>query len=632
MSTVFLGCTIAAAAFGTMDQTSSSNRRACRDFGPEIIMSSFPKTKTLLLLTFCLVLALPVTAQSPLSGVLPSSSTTASTSNSPTDPLGRNTPSGAILGFLQAAQSGNYSIAAQYFQMSPARRQSEGEQIASQLNAVLNSNAFSGRVGAFTQAEGTPQEGVPLGRQRLGTMSSGDVEADLDLVRVSDPSAGKIWLISSDTLTKVPELYDQVEARQVERKLPSVLVKHEVAGVPLWQWVAILIALPVAAGIGWLILVLLGIPIRWWARRRGQVEIANWRSVSAPAWLLTGTLVHQMFVRYLGVALLPRHYYFQLTSIALIISVTWIVWRIARWSLRRVRNRALARGHAGTGSLMLLGERIIKACIFGLGALAVLGNLGFNMSTALAGLGIGGIAIGFGAQQTIANLFGGVSVLGDEVFRVGDVCRFGDRTGVVEDIGLRSTRIRTEERTLLAIPNGTVATINLENLSRRDKILFKTTLGLRPESKPDHVRFVLAEIRRLLYSHPKVETKTVRVRLTDIAGASLNLEVLSYILTRDFNEFTAIREDLLLRIMDIIEDAGGSLALPSQTLYLSRDAGVEKDKAENAAKKIADLRDGKQLPFPDYHEEDISSFKGSIEYPQPESAVRKSQEDSGKAK
>ena len=156
-----------------------------------------------------------------------------------------------------------------------------------------------------------------------------------------------------------------------------------------------------------------------------------------------------------------------------------------------------------------------------MGVLAVLGSLGFNMSTALAGLGIGGLAIGFGAQKTIENLFGGVSVLGDEVFRVGDVCRFGDRTGVVEDIGLRSTRIRTEERTLLAIPNGTVATINLENLSRRDKILFKTNLGLRPESKADHVRFVLAEIRRLLYSHPKVETKTVRVRLIDIAGSSL---------------------------------------------------------------------------------------------------------------
>lgn len=599
-------------------------------------MPAFPKSSLLVVLVFLAALfcfaVLPVTAQSPLSGVLPSSTPASSASNSASDPLGRATPSGAVLGFLQAAQSSKYSIAAQYLQMSAARRQAEGEQIATQLNAVLNSPAFTGRVGNFTQPDGTPQEGVPLGRQKLGTMSSGDVEADLEVVRVSDPSAGKIWLISSDTLTKVPELYDQVEARQVEHKLPGVLVKHQVAGIPLWQWLALLIALPIAAGIGWIVLVLLEVPLRWWARRRGHVDIANWRSVSAPAWLLAGTLVHQFFARNLGVALLPRHYYFQVTSITLIIGASWIFSRAVKWSLGRVRNRALARGHAGTGSLMLLGERILKAIIFVAGGLAVLSSLGFNMSTALAGLGIGGLAIGFGAQKTIENLFGGVSVLADEVFRVGDICRFGDRTGVVEDIGLRSTLIRTEDRTLVAIPNGTVATINLENLSRRDKILFKTNFGLRPESKADHVRFVLAEIRRLLYSHPKVETKTVRVRLTDVAGSSLTVEIMSYVLTRDFNEFTAIREDLLLRIMDVLEDSGGGLALPSQTLYLSRDSGVEKEKVGNAIKKIADLRDGKQLPFPDFHEDDISKFKGSIDYPPADSAARKPSDDPSKSR
>ena len=591
-------------------------------------MRSFPKAIFISIL--CLAACLPAAAQESLSQLLAPSTPSTNSSSATTDPLGRTTPTGSILGFLQAAQSGDYSIAAQYLQMSPAHRQTQGEQLANQLNAVMNGKrVFSGRVGGYTLAEGAPQEGVPLGRQRLGTLSSGDVEVDLDLVRISDPSAGKIWLISSDTLTKIPELYDQVEARQVESKLPSVLVKNQIGGVPLWQWLAMLVALPVTAGAGWLLLLLLEIPVRWWARRRGQLEVANWRSVSGPAWLLTGTLAHQVFVRYLGVALLPRHYYFQITSIALILSATWIAWRFVRWSLRRVRTRALARGHAGTGSLMLLGERILKAVIFALGVLAVLGNLGFNMSTALAGLGIGGLAIGFGAQQTIANLFGGVAVLGDEVFRVGDVCRFGDRTGVVEDIGLRSTRIRTDERTLVAIPNGTVATINLENLSRRDKILFKTTLGLRPETKADHVRFVLAEVRRLLYSHPKVDTKSVRVRLTDIAGTSLSLEVFAYILTTDFNEYAAIREDLLLRIMDVMEDSGGGLALPSQTLYLSRDSGVEKEKAENAAKKIADLRDGKKLPFPDFHADDISSFKGSIQYPPSESTLR-NQDDPGK--
>jgi MscS family membrane protein len=582
-------------------------------------MRLFPKALFLLALSFCI--SIPAAAQASLNNLLQSSPSTPAT-GTPSDPLGRTTPSGSVLGFLQAAQSGDYSIAAQYLQMSAARRQAEGAQLATQLKSVMDGTAFSGRVGIFTQPEGIPQEGVPLGRQRIGTMASGDVEVDLDLVRVSDPTAGKIWLISSDTLAKVPELYDQVEARRVEHKLPSVLVKHQFAGMPLWQWLALLLALPAAAAIGWLVLVLLEIPLRWWARWRGHTDIANWRSVSAPAWLLAGTLAHQFFARYLGIALLPRHYYFQISSIALIIAVTWIAWRAIRWSLRRVRNRALSRGHAGTGSLMLLGERIIKAVIFVTGVFAVLTTLGFNMTTALAGLGIGGLAIGFGAQKTIENLFGGVSVLGDEVIRVGDTCRFGDRTGTVEDIGLRSTPVRTDERTLLAIPNGTVATINVENLSRRDKILFKTTLGLRSETKADHLRFVLSEIRRLLYSHPKVETKTVRVRLTDIAAGSLNVEVFSYVLTVDFNEFAAVREDLLLRIMDLVDDAGTGVAMPSQTLYLSRDSGLEKDKAENATKKIADLRDNKKLPFPDFHEEDISSFRGTVDYPQPESAVR----------
>lgn len=597
-------------------------------FQRENFMSSFLKASLILILCFS---PCPLPAQSSLTSLLPSSTPAGSSTATPTDPLNRSTPSSSVLGFLQNAQSGDYTIAAQYLQMSPARRQSEGEEIAMQLKTVMD-RAFTGRVGGFTQAEGTPQEGVALGHQRIGTMSSGDVEVNLDMVRISDPSAGKIWLISSDTLSKVPELYDQVKARQVENKLPSVLVKHQIGGMPLWQWLALLLAAPLAAGAGWLLLAVLAIPMRWWARRRGQMDVANWRSVSAPAWLLAGTLVHQLFARYLGMALLPRHYYFQLTSVALIISATWILWRVVRWLLDRVRSRALARGHLGTGSLMLLGERILKAVIFVAGAFAVLGSLGFNMSTALAGLGIGGLAIGFGAQQTIANLFGGVSVLGDEVIRVGDVCRFGDRTGVVEDIGLRSTRVRTEERTLLAIPNGTVATINVENLSRRDKILFKTNLGLRPETKADHLRFVLSEVRRLLYSHPKVEPSSVRVRLTDIAGTSHTAEAVCYILTREFNEFAAVREDLFLRIMDIVEDSGSSLAAPAQTLYISRDAGIMKDKAETAVKKIADLRDAKQLPFPDHPDKDIASFKGSIEYPQPDSAVRKAQDDSGKSR
>lgn len=602
--------------------------RRARTYLREMNMLSFRK----LLFTFvlCAATAAPAFAQAGISLLQPGTAP-ANSNNTPADPLGRTTPASTILGFSKAASAGSYSIAAQYLQMSAAHRQSEGEQIASKLKFVLD-NAFFENYSRYNQPEGIPQEGVPLGRQKFGSMSAGDVEVDLDLVRVNDPSAGKIWLISADTLARIPELYDQVQARQVESKLPSVLVKHQLGGMPLWQWLALLIAAPIAAGLGWLALYVLAIPLRGWARRRGRLDVASWRSVSGPAWMLAGTLIHQIFVVKLRMPLLPRHYYFEITSTALILSATWIFWRVVRWSMHRVRLRALSHGHAGTGSLILLGERMLKAVIFVLGILAVLGNLGFNMSTALAGLGIGGLAIGFGAQKTIENLFGGVSVLGDEVFRVGDVCRFGDRTGVVEDIGLRSTRIRTDERTLLAIPNGTVATINLENLSRRDKILFKTNLSLRSETKADHLRFILSEVRRLLYSHPKVEENTVRVRLTDIAGAAPSVELFVYILTQDFNEFAAVREDLLLRILDIVDNSGSGLALPAQTLYLGRDSGLSKDKVDNAVQKVAELRAGKKLPFPDYHKEEISSFKGSIDYPPKESALRKNEDGAGKGR
>jgi MscS family membrane protein len=146
--------------------------------------------------------------------------------------------------------------------------------------------------------------------------------------------------------------------------------------------------------------------------------------------------------------------------------------------------------------------------------------------------------------------------------------------------------VRTEERTLLAIPNGTIATINVENLSRRDKMLFKTVLGLHLDTSADQLRYVLSEVRDVLESHPKIETKTVRVRLTELAASSLNVELVCYILTQDFNELAAVREDLLLRIMNFVEDSGTTLASPSQTLYLSGDPGS--DKTKTALKQITE--------------------------------------------
>jgi MscS family membrane protein len=243
------------------------------------------------------------------------------------------------------------------------------------------------------------------------------------------------------------------------------------------------------------------------------------------------------------------------------------------------------------------------------------------MTTALAGLGIGGLAIGFGAQKTIENLFGGVSLLSDEVIRVGETCNFNGVVGMVEDISLRSTRIRTTERTELSIPNGSLATMNIDNLSRRDKFLFNPKIGLRYETTPDQLRYVLAQARRLLYEHPKVETPTARIRLVGLEQSSLALEIFTYILTRDVAEFTAIREDILLRLMDIVSDAGSGFAFPSQTVYLGQDSGLDQEKATQAMEHVRQWREERQLPFPDFAPTQVSEFRDSLPYPAPESAV-----------
>jgi MscS family membrane protein len=576
--------------------------------------------KSLLICVIGLLATSRLPAQKLPGALNPQSATGITEQPSPVDPLGRQTPSGCVFGFLEAAQNGKYQTAAQYLQLGASRRQTQGEELAKELKAVLDRSSIGSIRNISTKPEGSAQEGFPLDREKIGTINSGENELNVVLVRVADPSSGKIWLFSADTLAKVPDLYADLQAHEVETKLPSALVRNEFLGAPVWQWFALILAIPVSALLAWLLIQLFRVPGTFWRRYRHRPQIARWALVSGPVWLILGTIVHRILVAYLRLPLLQRHYYFMASNVVAIIGVGWLGLRLLARGMQLLRDRALMRGHAGTGSLVLLGQRILKVVIIIFASLAILSALGFNMTTALAGLGIGGLAIGFGAQKTIENLFGGVSVLGDEVIRVGDTCRIGDRIGTIEDISLRSTRIRTLERTELSVPNGTLATINVENFTRRDKVLFNTTIGVRYETSADQLRFVLAETRRLLYEHPKVETASARVRFAGLDQNALSIEIFSYILTQDFGEFTAIREDLLLRMMNIVSDAGSGFAFPSRTIYLGKDSGLDRERTEVAVQKIQRWREEKQLPFPDFAPTEIAEFRDSLPYPPPDSA------------
>ena len=581
------------------------------------------KKSALLFSIFVLVLAastLALAAQ-PVTSLLTGNQAKAPAS-AQADPLGRSTPSGTVLGFLQTAQSGDYRAAADYLQMSVARRQSQGAELASKLK-VLMDRAFVGSLRRIsTSPEGNPDNGL-VDQQTIGSFSLADSEVPVVLVRVTDPNSGKIWLFGAETLSKVPDLYDNLEAHQVESKLPQSLVKNVFLGMPLWQWLALFAAVPVAIVIGWAVVLFLAIPRHLYLKYKKRPDLHSYSRVSMPLLLCFSAIAHRIIASRFGLPLLPRFYYARTIGVLFSIGLFWFLLRISSLTMQRLRRHAISIGRAGTGTLMLLAERLLAALVVVIGFLAILSIVGFNLTTVLAGLGIGGIAIAFAAQKTLENLFGGISVLADEVIRVGDYCRFGDRTGTVEDISLRSTRVRTDARTELSIPNGTLATMSIENFSRRDKILFNPALAIRYDTTGDQLRYLLAEIRRLLYQHPKVEPESASIRFANFDSSSLRLEIFSYVLTRDANEFAAVREDLLLRIKEIIERSGTGLAFQSQTLYLGRDSGLDREKTAAAEKQVQQWRDQHQLPFPDFAPDQKSAFRGSIPYPPPESSVAK---------
>jgi MscS family membrane protein len=187
-------------------------------------------------------------------------------------------------------------------------------------------------------------------------------------------------------------------------------------------------------------------------------------------------------------------------------------------------------------------------------------------------------------------MFGGVSILFDKAVQIGDNCKINNQVATVEDIGLRSTRLRTTERTLLTIPNGTMATATIENLRFRDKFLCQQTLRLRYDLSPDHLRYVLEQIRELFVKDPKVEDSTARVQFVKFSDYALEVEIFLYILEADYTSFLKSQEALFLQIMETIDKSGAVVALPTQTTFVTQDSWVDPEKKKSVQSEIDKAR------------------------------------------
>ncbi|HTA46897.1 MAG TPA: mechanosensitive ion channel family protein [Bryobacteraceae bacterium] len=476
------------------------------------------------------------------------------------DPLGRTTPQEAIVHFLEACHSRDYGKALLYLdlrKMPAAQRAQEGPKLAGQLEDLLDDTAFE--ITTLSRApEGDQADGLAPGLERLATFKVQGKTLEMHLERVELTPGVRVWLVSPDSIAMIPQAHQLVEETPFEKTLPQPLVTFEILDTPVWRWIAlILIGAALWAAAGVLTRALTG------AVQRFKAVPAFWR----PLRVLVTAAGLRAAMEFAPPATLSRTFLERALTLIFVLGLAGVVGGAVDLAGERWRSRLDPRMQAVSFSVLPLVLQIVKLSLYVIAILGTFGAWGYNTTTILAGLGVGGLAVALAAQKTIENLFGGISVIGDRPVLVGDVCRFGDRVGTVMHIGLRSTRLRTADRTIVSVPNAQFSAMELENISGRDKIWFHPTLNLRRDTTSEQLLKVLASCREILTKREKVETGKIPVRFIGVGPYSLDIEADAYVATGDFDEFIAIRQELLIEMLRAVEQAGTGLAVPLQESF-----------------------------------------------------------------
>ena len=484
------------------------------------------------------------------------------------DPYGRSTPRGSLLGLLRAVNNDDFTHAARYLDTGLSGAKSS--ELAEQLGIVLN-RRFREQVDRISdEAGGSRSDSDDPLVERIGSVDGPNGQVSIVLRRSQPAGQAPVWLFSAGTLANIPGVYADLEGNWFEKNLPDFLTRTRVLRVPLWRWLLVLLSIPLAfifaSACGRLASAALPALL---GRFRFPAADAKAFEIGGPFRVLSFAL----FVyaqSWISLTVVGRSFYQTLAGILSVIGFTWLGMRIldGLFAVYGHRHAMVAGSDLAVRRLM---QRLLKIVILIGGLIALLQTFGRNPTTLLAGLGVGGIAIAFAAQKTLENLFGGIMMISDQPIRVGDLCKVGDVEGTVEDIGLRSTRIRTPARTMVSIPNGQISATGIENFGARDKFLLQHTLGLRYETTASQLRAVLEGIRQEFRNNEVVETESARVRFIAFSSSSLDVEAFAYIQAKDFVKFLSIQEELLLRFMDIVEQAGSGFAFPSQTFYIRRE-------------------------------------------------------------
>lgn len=487
--------------------------------------------------------------------------------HSENDPLRRTSPRSSIYNFLEACHENNLQLASQYLDLRKIRaeeRTTQGPELARELGELLDRDPQFEVNHLSSEPEGDVGDGLAPEIDNLETFRWDGQNVTLQMERVTRQDT-HVWLVSADSVARIPQLASQAAESPVEKRLPQSLVETKLIGTPIWIWLAlVLIALILSLLSRLLSRIVIALVRPATKRYAKSIQPYRLNTFVEPLRLLISIAVFRACMEAVAPSALLRDYILNLLALLFVLGAASLVMRFVDVISDQVTSRLDARQQALSYSVIPLFVRIIKICIFCLAVVVVLSQWGYSTNTILAGVGVGGLAIALAAQKTIENLFGSISIISDRPVLVGDFCQFGTQSGTVEDIGLRSTRIRTLDRTVVTIPNSVFSTMTLENFSRRDRMWFHPTLHLRRDTQPEQISEMMETVAKILQEHPMVDASGLPLRFTSITNQSFALEIFAYVLTADSNEYLKIQTQLLLRILEAANTLKVRFAVPLQ--------------------------------------------------------------------
>jgi MscS family membrane protein len=464
--------------------------------------------------------------------------------------------------------------------------------------------------------------------------------SEITLVRVADGPRAGAFLFSPSTVARAKDFYEKTRALPYRRDVPIknypekrpylsitswMISSRTIEGFPdwlkrsvyeqaVWKWIALMMLIAMTA--------VVVVVIHRLARRglSGHSAGAHLRRLATPValWLLA-PLVLNLVNRQLTLTGWVSGSLTLVYKAIAYFSLAWITWTGSMAVAEAVIASPKIPDQSLNAHLLRLAART-----FGIVAVIVIifyisNQLGVPLYGLVAGLGVGGIAIALAAQPTIENFIGGLNLFADRPVSVGDFCRYGEdptsHAGTVESIGIRSTRIRGADDTVTTIPNAEFSKMHIVNYAGRRRMLLLTVLGLRYETTGDQLRFVLARLREMLLAHPRVVDDEPNVRFVGFGDSALNVEIRVHIGTSDGIEFSAIREDIYLRVMNIVKDAGTGFAFPSRTLYYARDDGLDAERQQDAEAQVRAWCSAQELPFPNFTADYREKTRNTLDYP-----------------